>query len=813
MNAKEISEKVIENQRPDINSINMPESYKNLIQNCWSQEPEKRPSFDQIVNLLKTDESFITKSINKGEYLQYVHFIENEYIKQQSAKENKYKNIEGINQLLAIVRKAKKIEEPRQNSAIKDKDLKDEEEFIIDIDKESFESVKYNIQLEQIRIKIVIRTTCHQFLEMVRNKFKINDISFYLTFNNHLNEVHVLDDDNPICALNTHNFIIHYGEVIHSTKTFIESLINARRINFGDGFSLQTNSSNANYDVEFPPDHDGWLDVPFNITNNSTTSSTDKALISLEMSEKEASFLQKGNTVLHQYLKDDKWVTEDEPVFLSYPDCNTAIFLLNHCSGHRIAILDTAVRKLIPDEYIDDRYSCDWDEMCPHTFFNKGNKDYYVPVDYKSIGIKVNSFDENTCVAFHATKARFVSSIIEKGFILPSKREGVLSGHIPLDLKVFDIDNFADAIFASPSIKYSSKYGKQPIYTKRDEVTYIEAGHIENGLIRILILQVRVKPDSFSIHPNTTPDHQFKDPHFDNDELEWRIGNPKDIFPYRLLFRYYSSLDEFNSDIHSYGQDFQESNSKIFNISPKIISENDHDLVIGIGYRMTELLFNNNKLNSTELTDIVNCFSGFIIEIKYPSKQFDDIYDLILKMKELCQSKIKIRIYICGIKSTGQNFLRNASINYMKLNSKVAEIQCESQAFGDGSFTECYSLEQISILSSVTSIGKFSFFKCLALAYITIPSSVTSIGDFAFSGCFALTQISIPSSVTSIGDCAFFGCYSLKQIEIPPSITSVGKSVFFGCLALTQITIPSSINREYLRDYLRIPSETKIIII
>ena len=64
-----------------------------------------------------------------------------------------------------------------------------------------------------------------------------------------------------------------------------------------------------------------------------------------------------------------------------------------------------------------------------------------------------------------------------------------------------------------------------------------------------------------------------------------------------------------------------------------------------------------------------------------------------------------------------------------------------------------------------------------SLTQITIPSSVTSIGDSAFSDCSSLTQITIPSSVTTIGDSAFSDCSSLTQITIPSSVTSIGKQL------------------------------------
>ena len=62
--------------RPKINE-KVPEIYRNLIECCWSQLPEDRPTFDQIVEELKTNKEFITDSINKSEFFDFVNFIEN----------------------------------------------------------------------------------------------------------------------------------------------------------------------------------------------------------------------------------------------------------------------------------------------------------------------------------------------------------------------------------------------------------------------------------------------------------------------------------------------------------------------------------------------------------------------------------------------------------------------------------------------------------------------------------------------------------------------------------------------------------------
>ena len=61
-----------------------------------------------------------------------------------------------------------------------------------------------------------------------------------------------------------------------------------------------------------------------------------------------------------------------------------------------------------------------------------------------------------------------------------------------------------------------------------------------------------------------------------------------------------------------------------------------------------------------------------------------------------------------------------------------------------------------------------------------------------------MKQVSIPSSVTSIGNYAFYGCHSLTEITIPSSVTSIGEASFGNCLSLKLIKCKSRIDKHYI---------------
>ncbi|KAK8843302.1 hypothetical protein M9Y10_025157 [Tritrichomonas musculus] len=72
----DIIKRVPEGIRPEFNSSTTG-CYRDLIEKCWSNDYEKRPTFDEIVHTLKTNPDFITENIDKDEFLNYIEYIEN----------------------------------------------------------------------------------------------------------------------------------------------------------------------------------------------------------------------------------------------------------------------------------------------------------------------------------------------------------------------------------------------------------------------------------------------------------------------------------------------------------------------------------------------------------------------------------------------------------------------------------------------------------------------------------------------------------------------------------------------------------------
>ena len=126
--------------------------------------------------------------------------------------------------------------------------------------------------------------------------------------------------------------------------------------------------------------------------------------------------------------------------------------------------------------------------------------------------------------------------------------------------------------------------------------------------------------------------------------------------------------------------------------------------------------------------------------------------------------------------------------------SSLTEVTIPSSvtSIGWAAFSKC-SLTKVTIPNSVVSIDIGAFCYCPNLTEVTIPNSVTSIGNNAFGNCPNLTEVTIGSNVTSISDYTFQSCRSLAKVHIPNSVTTIDRYAFSGCSGLTEVTIGNSV--------------------
>ena len=102
---------------------------------------------------------------------------------------------------------------------------------------------------------------------------------------------------------------------------------------------------------------------------------------------------------------------------------------------------------------------------------------------------------------------------------------------------------------------------------------------------------------------------------------------------------------------------------------------------------------------------------------------------------------------------------------------------------GSACFYGCSNLTSLDLTSRLTSVGQYGFFGCSSLSSIDL-SNVTSTEEHSFEGCTSLTSVDL-SSCTSIGNSSFAGCTSLTTIDLS-NVTSIGSDVFHGCTSLGQ---------------------------
>ena len=113
---------------------------------------------------------------------------------------------------------------------------------------------------------------------------------------------------------------------------------------------------------------------------------------------------------------------------------------------------------------------------------------------------------------------------------------------------------------------------------------------------------------------------------------------------------------------------------------------------------------------------------------------------------------------------------------------------------GIRAFSNCSSLECISLPSTVTEIAKRAFSVCKSLNNVVLNEGLQKIGRNAFYRCYLLQSITIPSTITEIESHAFAQCRNMEEVVLNDGLQKIGEEDAFGvCIALKSITLPSTL--------------------
>jgi hypothetical protein len=120
---------------------------------------------------------------------------------------------------------------------------------------------------------------------------------------------------------------------------------------------------------------------------------------------------------------------------------------------------------------------------------------------------------------------------------------------------------------------------------------------------------------------------------------------------------------------------------------------------------------------------------------------------------------------------------------------KEVSLPSTLESIGEGAFHDCYRLPEISIPDKVKNIGSRAFQKyCKNLKSITFSCKINEVTEGMFQGCSSLSSINIPNSVTSIGVNAFWNT-GLTSVTIPGSVKETGNAAFGHFTKLTSVKL------------------------
>ena len=84
---------------------------------------------------------------------------------------------------------------------------------------------------------------------------------------------------------------------------------------------------------------------------------------------------------------------------------------------------------------------------------------------------------------------------------------------------------------------------------------------------------------------------------------------------------------------------------------------------------------------------------------------------------------------------------------------------------GSAVFSECSSLESLTLEDGIEALGLNTFFNCSSLRSVRVPASVTMLDVGVFSSCTGLKELILPATLNTIEEAALEECSALEVVR------------------------------------------------
>lgn len=135
----------------------------------------------------------------------------------------------------------------------------------------------------------------------------------------------------------------------------------------------------------------------------------------------------------------------------------------------------------------------------------------------------------------------------------------------------------------------------------------------------------------------------------------------------------------------------------------------------------------------------------------------------------------------------------NYAFKYCKFTGSLT-LSDSLQSIGDEAFRDCGFTGKLTLSNSLLSIGDNAFRSCNFTGSLVLPNSMQSIGNHAFSFCNFNGTLTLPNSIQSISEGAFHFCQHFTgSLTIPDSVRSIGDDAFNYCGFDELLNLPKSL--------------------